>query len=800
VSSDAYLDEVAAGILDGTDIDWASAESAEDADHLAIGQLKRLSRIASAFGSPSPQWGHLRVLELLGRGAYGEVYRAWDTRLDREVALKLLPAPPNAEDRTTSIIEEGRLLARVRHPNVATIYGADRIGDQIGLWMELVEGRTVEQLLAGGRRFPVAEVADIGCQLANALDAVHGAGLLHRDVKAQNVMLGKDGRSVLTDFGTGLELNERAMSAAGTPLYLAPEVLNGGPSSVQSDIYAVGVLLYRLLTNAYPVAGRSLGELHAVHASGHVADLRELRPDTPVRLKRAIERALDPDPARRHTSARMLASDLERCRGGGRSTWMLAAAATIMALGLAAWWATGDGARDAMPPGVSAIAVLPLVNLSKGADHDWLADGLTDDIITKLSTVQGLEVRSRTSSFAFKTGPRKLADVAKQLHVNLLLAGSITVSGDRLRVNTQLIKVAGDEVLWGQPFDGALKDVFSIQDDIARAVVDRLRLTIGRGQRRYDTNLVAYEAYQRAREENDRRGPDSSLKALELFRQAIRADDQYAPAYAGLANAYAFLSMTPYQNVQGGEALQQMRAAARTALDLEPQLAEAHAAMGAVHARDHNWAAADQSFSTAIELNPTLTQVYSNYSFFVLQPLGQLQRAEELIRNALWSDPKSLDLKREQAEIEISSGRFEAAIKHLFEIRDQDPAFPFIANLVVRALTLADRADEARAYIEELRKAGRRGPSPHYQAWMLVKLGRRAEAVKLARDNEGFPLRAALSYAALGDLDRAFEFFEQAADTEPQRLPLTLSWPEMRPLRGDPRMTALRQRFNLPIP
>jgi serine/threonine-protein kinase len=800
VNSEAFLDEVAAAILDGTDVDWASAESSADADHPTISQLKRLSRIADAFGLPAPLWGHLRILERLGRGAYGDVHRAWDTRLDREVALKLLPAPPNAEDRTTSIIEEGRLLARVRHPNVATIYGADRIGDQIGLWMELVEGRTLEQLLAAGRRFSVVEVTEIGCQLAKALDAVHAAGLLHRDVKAQNVILDRDGRSVLTDFGTGLELSERAVSAAGTPLYLAPEVLRGSPSSVQSDIYALGVLLYRLMTHAYPVGARSLDELRAAHASGEIGDLREIRPDTPVRLKRAIERALDPDPARRHTSARMLASDLERCRAGGRSAWMLAAAATIITLGLAAWWATRDGARDAMPPGVPAIAVLPLENLSKDTDSDWLADGLTDEIINSLAVVDGLEVRSRTSSFAFKGRPRQLSDVQKHLRVNLVLAGSMMVAGDRLRVNVQLVKPSADEVIWAHRFDGALKDVFSIQDGIARAVVDRLRLTIGRDQRRYDTNLVAYEAYHRAREENDRRGPDSSLKALELFRQAIRADDRYAPAYAGLANAYAFLSMTPYQNVQGGEALHQMRAAARTALDLGPQLAEAHAAMGAVHAREHNWAAADQSFSTAIELNPTLTQVYSNYSFFVLQPLGEFHRAEELIRNALWSDPKSLDLKREQAELEISTGRYDAAITHLFEIHDQDPMFPFLTNLIVRALTLADRADEARAFNEERRKGGRGGAAQHYVAWMLVKLGRRAEAEKLARNNEGFPFRAALSYAALGDLDRAFEFFEQAADTEPQRLPLTLSWPELRPLRGDPRMTALRQRFNLPVP
>jgi TolB-like protein/tRNA A-37 threonylcarbamoyl transferase component Bud32/Tfp pilus assembly protein PilF len=799
VNSEAYLDEVAAGILDGTDIDWAAAESDAEADALTIRQLKRLSRIASTYGASAPLWGHLRVLEMLGRGAYGEVYRAWDTRLDREVALKLLPAPPYAEDRTTSLIEEGRLVARVRHPNVATIYGADRIGDQIGLWMELVEGRTLEQLLKQGRKFSVAEVADIGNQIANALDAVHAAGLLHRDVKAQNVIVGTDGRSVLTDFGTGLELSERAVSAAGTPLYLAPEVLNGGQSSVQSDVYALGVLLYRLLTSAYPVVAGSLDGLRAAHASGQIGDVREMRPDTPIRLKRVIERALDPDPARRHSSARVLAADLQRCRGRKRSTWILAAGATLMALGVAAWGTAGDGARKALSP-ISddpAIAVLPLENLKQDAGSDWLADGLTDEIISALAAVQGLEVRSRTSSFAFKGKSRQTAHLANQLHVNLLLAGSVTVGGGRVRVNTQLVKVAGDQVLWAETFDRPLEDIPALQRDIARAVADRLRLTLGRGQRRYDTNPVAYEAYLKARALNDRRG-GASKEAVQLFERAIDADAAYAPAYAGLANAYAFMSMTG--RIQGAEALDRMRPAAVTALKLDPSLAEAHAALGAVYAREHNWEAADQSFRTAIDLNQTLTQFYSNYSFFVLQPLGEYRRAEELIKNALWSDPFSLDLKREQAELEMSMGRYSEAIGHMLEVRNEDPAFPYIANYLLRALTLADRLDEAQALITESEQGRTPGPAPHYVAWTLVKLGRRADAERLARENAESPFRAALIYAALGDLDRAFEAMNRAADTEPQRLPLTLSWPEMRALRHDPRMMALRQRFNLPVP
>ena len=235
-ASDPALDELASAILDGTSVDWLTVQStADDTERPVVEELHVLAKLAdfhrqqrAASARPPQIWGHIRVLEPLGSGAFGHVYRAWDTRLDREVALKLLPARSDGEDaRTSSIIEEGRLLARVRHPNVVTIYGAERIGNTVGLWMELIDGKTVEQRLAQGLPFQSSEVIEIGIQICRAVSAVHGAGLLHRDIKAQNVMLATDGRAVLMDFGTGWEMSESSTSTvalAGTPLYLAPEL------------------------------------------------------------------------------------------------------------------------------------------------------------------------------------------------------------------------------------------------------------------------------------------------------------------------------------------------------------------------------------------------------------------------------------------------------------------------------------------------------------------------------------------------------------------------------------------------
>src|SRR5918995_2252843 len=290
--ADALAADLADAILDGAPIDWSSVESnPASIDQRLLEQLKLLARVADLHRAlpvwePDEHWGHLRVLERLGAGAHGMVYRAWDTRLDREVALKLLPAAvDDAAGGSTSIIEEGRLLARVRHPNVVTIYGAEQIADRVGLWMELIAGKTLEQLLEGGRTFTPSEARHIAVQLCQAMGAVHGAGLLHRDIKAHNVMLADDGRVVLMDFGTGRELDDRSMSpAAGTPLYLAPEIFAGAPASVRSDVYSAGVLLYHLLTGKYPVGGHTLRALRLAHERGGRSGLGLARPDLPTRL------------------------------------------------------------------------------------------------------------------------------------------------------------------------------------------------------------------------------------------------------------------------------------------------------------------------------------------------------------------------------------------------------------------------------------------------------------------------------------------------------------------------------------
>ena len=294
--SEQLLDDLAGAVLDGGDVDWAAAESSADADiRPLVRDMRLVASVAEVHRQPLPgngeTWGHLRLLERVGCGAFGEVFRAWDTRLDREVALKLLTVSPDS-DNGGVIIREGRLLARVRHPNVVTIYGAERVGDRVGLWMEFVHGRTLEDLLKSGTTFTPDEVVHIGVEIARAVAAVHAAGLLHRDVKAQNVMRADDGRIVLMDFGSGRELDDDGQALSGTPLYLAPELFSGGAATAASDVYSLGVLLFRLLTRSYPVHETTLEELRRAHEAGRRTKIRVARSNVPSGLARVIDRAL----------------------------------------------------------------------------------------------------------------------------------------------------------------------------------------------------------------------------------------------------------------------------------------------------------------------------------------------------------------------------------------------------------------------------------------------------------------------------------------------------------------------------
>jgi TolB-like protein len=474
----------------------------------------------------------------------------------------------------------------------------------------------------------------------------------------------------------------------------------------------------------------------------------------------------------------------------------VAASATAALIGRPASRTPPAGAFDQ-----PIIAVLPLQNQSTEPGSDDFVDGLTDQIISGLAVIEGLEVRSRTSAFAFKGVPRDLRDVEHRLGANLVVEGSVLRVGQRLRVNVQLVEVARDVPLWANTFDRELQDVFAIQEEISRAIANELRLTLGRGQRRYETNAEAYELYLRGRALVARRSIPSLEEAAGLFQQVVAMDPAFAPAHAGLALSHALMA-APVSSAVPFEPFQSIiRRAAVEARELDPMLADTHAALGWMYARERDWTNAARSFERAIEINPGLTQAYTSYTISTLEPLGKFDESLRVLQWALRNDPLSLDVQREIGLILLHTGRYDEAVETFQRIRLADAEFPFVTAHLGRALTLAGRISEALEMFaspgagQNLGRFRPLAPGP-WRAQALVMSGRRTEAEDLAL-RQGPPSGQAIVWAVLGEKDRAFEALERMAVSHPHNMGRLLIAPELNGLRTDPRMAAFRDRFNL---
>jgi tetratricopeptide (TPR) repeat protein len=572
VSADNRLVELAAAVGDGVPVDWSRAEDESDARTAeVIRHLRLVERIASVhtaesiarFSSSTPSssrtagdsvstrepgvtWGPLVVGERIGRGTYGDVFAARDIRLDRPVALKLLHRSEADEGSGVEVIREAQLLARVRHPNVVTVYGAERIDGRVGIWMELVDGRTLEDELCERGPFPPGEIAAIGAALASAVSAVHAAGLLHRDIKAQNVMRGRDGRILLADFGTGHEVAREGSigELAGTPLYLAPELLQGEPASVASDVYSLGVLLYHLTTRTYPVAGRSVADLRDAFLTGRRIPFRRQRPDLPKALADVIERAIDPVPSRRHDSAAALGSALAPTPHTRRRVVWSAAAALLGLATVAGMWPRAE--ND------SASSRVVLV----GAFENGTGDRRLDDV-AQFAFAQEL-MQSRAVTVA---PPERVADTLRLMKrpagspldaataqevatrdggIQLVARGRVDRLGRKYALRAALTDVSSGTLVAQATVEVA--DVDALLDGV-RTLASRIRTAVGddRGQVEADARLarVTTGSLDALRDYtagvtliDDRRREAAELRLME----AVRQDPSFASALIMLAH------------------------------------------------------------------------------------------------------------------------------------------------------------------------------------------------------------------------------------------------------------------------
>jgi TolB-like protein len=463
--------------------------------------------------------------------------------------------------------------------------------------------------------------------------------------------------------------------------------------------------------------------------------------------------------------------------------WVVIAVGCLAAVGFAAaaWWRLQH--KNEPTP----IAVLPLINLSQDPANDYFADGLTGEIIRNLSIIDGLAVRSQTSSFAFKGKPQNVRDAAKQLDAEYILEGSVLRSGQHLRINAQLVRARDDFPLWSGRYDQELTDVFAIQDEISRAIVNSLRLKLAQGRRRYETSAEAYDLYLRARALEINLGLSGTNRSVDPYEQAIAKDPSFAPAYAGLAAAYAARTgedRVEWTGPDRAEEMSRMRVMADKALQLDPLLAEAHVALGIVHARDSQWEQAEKSFRRALELDPNSSSIRTRLAMGLLLPLGRIEEAVAQIRIAEKADPLSPTVQRAFAYVLISAGRFDEATAHC-----QKPC--------TRVLLLQGRINETVPILEAQFDGRLTTAGTGELGYAYALAGRRDDAEKIAT-LQPRPIEQAEIFVALGDKDRAFEALDRAIPLGPVRVGMDLTWPEFAPLRGDPRLKTLRKKVGLP--
>jgi len=814
---DRAIRDLAQAIADGSVIDWehVAGETAAESQTL-VEQLRRIAEVAGisrsqgslsssgSTGGPHPtavgmeRWGELTLFEEVGRGSYGTVYRAHDPRLDRVVAVKLLQRTSSAEELALKLLHEGRTLARVRHLNVVTVYGAGEHEGWVGLCMEFIRGLTLEQMLANHGPFSASEAGVVGEELCGALGAVHLAGLVHRDVKAQNVMREEGGRLVLMDFGGGQELYGAGISdrrIVGTPMYLAPEILTGAKATVSSDIYSLGVMLYHLVSDDYPVKAENIDDLVKAHEQGHIQPLQDVRPGLPAEFVRIVERAVQHDPDKRFATAGHLGTALARFLGTGSKVNPRLRPLT-------------DNPRqpvNAHTHMAPSVAVLPFSDMSPAKDQEWFCDGLAEELINGLAQVPGLSVAARTSTFQFKGHAQDIREIGDALNVATILDGSVRRDADRLRVTVELINAADGYHLWSKRFDTHPVDVFAVQDEITAAVVTALRgrlstTLVGPVQR--STDLEAYSAYLEGRYHWNNRTEDELKKSVECFERAIARDAQYAPAYAALADACVTLGT--YGALPPADVMPRATRALKRSLELDDRLAEAYACRGCIHSvYDFDWREAEQDFLRAIELQPGYPTAHHWYAINHLVPRGRFDEATVALQRALELDPLALVIRTSLGMKSYFAGQYDQAVRELKKTIDFDSGFG-IAHLFLGA-TFTEQGRYSDA-LEELTIARRLvGQSPEVLSALAYLQGLSgdvtaarealAELGRLACTRYVSPVRIAQAHVGLGEHDKALDLLEKAYAERAADFAWLTVRPTFASLRAKPRFAALARRL-----
>lgn len=715
---------------------------------------------------------HYKILEKIGEGGMGIVYKAEDTKLKRTVALKFLPKEftrdKDAKDRFS---QEAQAAGALDHPNICTVYEIDEVEGQIFIVMAYIEGQDLKARLKSGL-IDIKKALEIALQVADGLKEAHENGIIHRDIKPANIVLTAKDQAKIMDFGLaklswGVDLTKTA-TIMGTAAYMSPEQAKGEEVDHRTDIWSLGAMFYEMLTGERPFKiTHDQAVLYAILNEDPVP-ITKIRKDIPKELEKVVRKALEKNPKNRYGDMDAMLADLKAVGRKSVST-------------------------SADKP---SIAVLPFVNMSADPENEYFSDGLAEDLINALTKITALHVVARTSSFAFKGEKADIREIGQKLNVHNLLEGSVRKVGNRVRITAQLIKVKDGYHLWSDRYDRNMEDVFAIQDEITEKIMDKLLAILDVEEKLPEehrpVNFEAYDLYLKGRYCLSKFDLD---KALAYYEQAIEKDPDYALAYASIAEVYTLLS-TGFDILANKDTMPKAREAAQKALNLDPNLAEAYVSLGLV-AVSYDWdrKATKKYFQKALELNPNSVAAYQWFEFYWTYMMADLDTATVQLERALELDPLNFLIKIRLGFMDIFKGDHESAINKFEALLEFEPNYGLLYLSFATAYALKGDYDKAIAYGEKMLEIGPRAVAMvGNMGFFWAKAGKKARAYELLAELEERSKKGYVSsfwmatiYLGLGESDKAFEWFEKAYEERDGcmlyfTIPFTFD-----PIRSDPR-------------
>jgi serine/threonine protein kinase/tetratricopeptide (TPR) repeat protein len=823
---------------------------------------------------------HYRILSKIGAGGMGEVYLAQDTKLDRKVALKILPADlASNRDRMERFNREAKSAAALSHPNIAQIF---EIGEHNGthyIAMEFIEGVTLRDKIYG-EKTELRKLLRYLQHVAEGLAKAHAVGIVHRDLKPDNIMITRDGHAKVLDFGLAKLIETELADASagdredvataimkqqstpgvimGTVGYMSPEQAQGKTDEIdqRSDIFSFGCILFEAATGKKPFDGDSIVKsLHSLIYEP-APQIKDLNPAAPADLQRIVRRCLAKDKEERYQSIKDVAIELKELRRGlengadldttvpplvssvrpvstdsgsissttsarsvpptvssaeyvvqgiQRHKLVLAIALAIM-IGAVMLFAYFLHARNSQVA-IDSIAVLPFQNRSSGADTEYLTDGLAESLIYRLSQLPNLKVSPTSSVMRYKGKETDVKTIAGELGVNAVMTGRLAQRGDKLTISVELVDVRNNKVLWGEQYERTMSDLLATQREIAAAITQKLQLKLAGSEakgitKRYTDNNEAYQLYLKGRFHFARRTKDELERAIEVYQQAIKLDPKFSLAYVGVAESYVVMPSFPYMSPK--QAFPQAKAAIAKALELDPELPEAHTISGMIAATyDWNWAEAERQFKRSLELDPSLALTHYRYAWVYLSPMGRHREAVAEMERAMEIEPLSLIQGANFAGVLMYARQFDRAVEQAKKTYDLDPTFFGSQNWLCHTYDAKGMYAESLSISEK--KSESSFPSLAPMGYAYAKAGRRREAEEvinrwkeLAKTKYVLDYWVAVTYVGLGEKDAAFAELEKAYQARDWFLPRIKTDPFMDPLRDDPRFKDLVRRLGLP--